>query len=96
MCSTHYVRLQVLILIQGATATFFALPFYPVRLVPEMRGKPLYLRLKAIDWIGIVLALGMTTALVLPLQWGGYVLRWNDHKIIALFIVVSILRCIEV
>jgi hypothetical protein len=81
--------LQALILIQGATATFFALPFYPVRLAPELRGKPLYLRLKAIDWIGIVLALGMITTLALPLQWGGYVLFWNSGKIIALFIVVS-------
>lgn len=88
--------MRALILIQGATATFFALPFYPVRLAPELRGKPLYLRLKAIDWIGIVLALGMMTTLVLPLQWGGYVLYWNSRKTIALFIVVSILHCIAV
>jgi hypothetical protein len=79
---------------QGATAMFFALPFYPVRLAPELRGKPLYLRLKAIDWVGIVLALGMITTLVLPLQWGGYVLYWDNRIIIALFILVSILHCI--
>lgn len=50
------------------------------------------MRLGAIDWIGIILALGTTTALVLPLQWGGYILHWYNAKIIALFILVSSFR----
>lgn len=75
----------------GSVAVFLALPFYPVRLPPTLRGKPRYMRLGAIDWIGIILALGTTTALVLPLQWGGYILHWYNAKIIALFILCGVL-----
>lgn len=70
---------------------FFALPFYPVRLPSTLKDKPRYHRLKAIDWVGNLLALGMTVTLVLPMQWGGYIMPWDDPRIIILFVVVRIL-----
>ena len=44
----------------------------------------------SIDWVGNVLALGMTTSLILALQWGGSVFAWDDRIIITLFILVSL------
>jgi hypothetical protein len=40
------------------------------------------------DWLGGLLSLGMITALLLPLQWGGNTREWNDKVVIALFAVV--------
>lgn len=79
----------------GATAVYFALPSYPVRLPLSLRleGTPQQSnwqswlsRLRAVDWIGNVLTLGMTTCLTLALQWGGDVFRWNSPTMLALLI----------
>ncbi|KAJ1308610.1 hypothetical protein OPQ81_004308 [Rhizoctonia solani] len=45
----------------------------------------------SLDWFGSVLALGMVTALLLPLQWGGNERPWNDKVVIALFCVFGVL-----
>jgi hypothetical protein len=44
-----------------------------------------------LDWLGITLALAMTTALLLPLQWGGTTKAWTDPSVYALFPVFGVL-----
>ncbi|KAG8796973.1 hypothetical protein FRC16_009339 [Serendipita sp. 398] len=45
----------------------------------------------SMDWIGTVLALGMTVSLLLPLTWGGVTRPWNDRVVIALFVLAGVL-----
>ncbi|KDQ15404.1 hypothetical protein BOTBODRAFT_131210 [Botryobasidium botryosum FD-172 SS1] len=45
----------------------------------------------AIDWVGAILTLGMVTALLLPLTWGGNEKPWNDPTVIALFCVFGVI-----
>lgn len=57
----------------------------------EYEGKTALQKWLGLDWIGSVLALGMVTALLLPLQWGGNQRPWNDKVVIALFCVFGVL-----
>lgn len=75
----------------GGIAVYFALPVYQVHLPPALKGKTLLGRWASIDWIGNILALGMTTALMLPLQWGGSEFAWNSTQVIALFVLSGVL-----
>ncbi|EIN09916.1 transporter [Punctularia strigosozonata HHB-11173 SS5] len=51
-------------------------------------GRSKWLRL---DWAGTILDIGMTTALLLPLQWGGATKPWTDPSVYALFPVFAVL-----
>ncbi|KAG8975463.1 hypothetical protein FRB90_009523, partial [Tulasnella sp. 427] len=54
-------------------------------------GAPTWRRLITnIDWVGSVLALGMVTSLLLPLQWGGVSKPWTDKSVIACFVVFAV------
>jgi hypothetical protein len=68
------------------------LVFLPSNPPPENKlydGKTMMEKWLLMDWIGSVLSVGMITALLLPLQWGGVSREWNDPVVIALFVVVS-------
>ncbi|QRW16005.1 major facilitator superfamily transporter [Rhizoctonia solani] len=54
-------------------------------------GKTTLQKWISLDWAGSILALGMVTALLLPLQWGGNERPWNDKVVIALFCVFGVL-----
>ncbi|CAE6512389.1 unnamed protein product [Rhizoctonia solani] len=54
-------------------------------------GKTTLQKWLSLDWFGSLLALGMVTALLLPLQWGGNERPWNDKVVIALFCVFGVL-----
>jgi hypothetical protein len=45
----------------------------------------------SLDWIGTVLSVAMTTALLLPLQWGGTTKPWSSPQVYALFPVFAVL-----
>jgi hypothetical protein len=44
-----------------------------------------------LDWIGVILCVGMTTCLLLPLQQGGNTKPWSDPSVYALFPVFFVL-----
>lgn len=46
---------------------------------------------KQVDFVGSFLCLGMVTALLLPLQWGGNTKAWNDKVVLTLFCVFGVL-----
>ncbi|OLL26095.1 putative HC-toxin efflux carrier TOXA [Neolecta irregularis DAH-3] len=48
-------------------------------------------KLRELDYIGAVLALGMITSLVLPLQWGGNLYPWNSKQVIISLCFVAVL-----
>ena len=45
----------------------------------------------ALDWISVILVMGITVTLLLPLFWGGNRYAWNNAVVIALFVVVGTL-----
>lgn len=45
----------------------------------------------ALDYGGLVLVLGLTTTLLLALQWGGNTKPWSDGSVIACFVVFGVL-----
>ncbi|CAE6445460.1 unnamed protein product [Rhizoctonia solani] len=57
----------------------------------QYEGKTTLQKWISLDWAGSILALGMVTALLLPLQWGGNERPWNDKVVIALFCVFGVL-----
>ncbi|QRV80183.1 major facilitator superfamily transporter [Ceratobasidium sp. AG-Ba] len=69
----------------------FLIPKRPAMGGPEYDNKTSLQKWLGLDWAGSVLALGMVTALLLPLQWGGNEKPWNDKVVIALFCVFGVL-----
>ncbi|KAG9086758.1 hypothetical protein FRC06_002884 [Ceratobasidium sp. 370] len=69
----------------------FLTPKRPAMGGPEYDGKTTWQKWLSLDWAGSILALGMVTALLLPLQWGGNEKPWNDKVVIALFCVFGVL-----
>ncbi|QRV94670.1 major facilitator superfamily transporter [Ceratobasidium sp. AG-Ba] len=69
----------------------FLIPKRPAMGGPEYDNKTSLQKWLGLDWAGSVLALGMVTALLLPLQWGGNEKPWNDKVVIALFCVFGAL-----
>ncbi|KAG8923237.1 hypothetical protein FRC02_011279 [Tulasnella sp. 418] len=53
-------------------------------------SRPTWRRLLGIDWVGTTIAVGMVTALLLPLQWGGVTKPWSDKAVIACFVVFGV------
>ncbi|KAG8851908.1 hypothetical protein FRB91_007201 [Serendipita sp. 411] len=72
-------------------AVFIFLPFHPPLSNVHHQGKTLLQKWMSMDWIGTVLALGMTVSLLLPLTWGGVTRPWNDRVVIALFVLAGVL-----
>jgi hypothetical protein len=72
------------------------LPVHPPLSSEGNEGKTLLQKWINLDWVGTVLALGMTVSLLLPLTWGGVTREWNDRVVIALFVLVSLLRIFSV
>jgi hypothetical protein len=54
--------------------------------IPRPKGSLLQ-KLKRIDYVGTVVVVGSTIALLLPLNWGGSEYPWNSPIIIVLLIV---------
>ncbi|KAI9708713.1 MAG: hypothetical protein M1820_003668 [Bogoriella megaspora] len=66
-------------------------------LVPSIDPQPgvsLKARLKNVDWLGMILLAGSTTALIMGICFGGVVYPWNSARIIALFVVAFVLTVI--
>ncbi|KAG8797492.1 hypothetical protein FRC17_007729, partial [Serendipita sp. 399] len=72
-------------------AVFAFLPFHPPLPSALHQNKTLFQKWASMDWIGTVLALGMTVSLLLPLTWGGVARPWNDRVVIALFVLAGVL-----
>ena len=47
----------------------------------ESTKKPLKEKLNSLDPLGTILLIGMTTSLILALQWGGITLPWSNSKV---------------
>ncbi|EJD43051.1 transporter [Auricularia subglabra TFB-10046 SS5] len=73
-----------------ATVVFFLEDRKP-RLKPGMEKLTSLEKWKKVDILGSILCLGMVTALLLPLQWGGNTKEWDDKVVIALFCVFGVL-----
>ncbi|QRV80260.1 major facilitator superfamily transporter [Ceratobasidium sp. AG-Ba] len=69
----------------------FLIPKRPAMGGTEYDNKTSLQKWLGLDWAGSILALGMVTALLLPLQWGGNEKPWNDKVVIALFCVFGVL-----
>lgn len=63
---------------------FLILPF------DALRGMSVLHRLKRIDWIGFILHVGWTTALVVGLQSGGNEFAWDSKQVIGAFVTFAI------
>ncbi|KAG8850141.1 hypothetical protein FRB96_000516 [Tulasnella sp. 330] len=50
---------------------------------PANPSVPEWKRIMQIDWIGCLLSIGIITALLLPLQWGGVTKSWSDNMGVA-------------
>lgn len=74
---------------QSLVTVLAFLPVHPALSSKGHEGKTLLQKWIGLDWIGTVLSLGMTVALLLPLTWGGVTKNWNDRVVIALFVLVS-------
>ncbi|KAG9104701.1 hypothetical protein FRC07_009755 [Ceratobasidium sp. 392] len=74
----------------------FLIPRRPAMGGADYEGKTTLQKWLSLDWAGSVLALGMVTSLLLPLQWGGNEKPWNDKVVIALFCVFGVLLIIFV
>ncbi|KAG8794817.1 hypothetical protein FRC17_008229, partial [Serendipita sp. 399] len=72
-------------------AVFAFLPFHPPLPSALHQNKTLFQKWVSMDWIGTILALGMTVSLLLPLTWGGVTRPWNDRVVIALFVLAGVL-----
>lgn len=72
-------------------AVVFFIPSKPPPPSPLYEGKTTFQKWLALDWVGAFLSVGMITALLLPLQWGGVTKPWNDRVVIALFVVFAVL-----
>jgi len=83
-----YINLPI-----GAISILFTLIFLKHQPVPENQFSQLrgFSRVLALDWIGTILALGFSTTLLLPLQWGGSTKKWTDPVVYALFPVFAVL-----
>lgn len=66
------------------------MPVHPPLPNKNIAGLSTFHRWLALDWVGAVLSLTVTTCFILPLQWGGISRSWNDKALIALFSAVSI------
>ena len=67
-------------------------PVY-IFLVPPIDPQPgssMLDRLKNIDWLGIILLGGATTALIMGICFGGVVYPWGSARVIALFVVAVV------
>lgn len=69
----------------------FLTPKRPAMGGAQYDGKTTFQKWLSLDWVGSVLALGMVTSLLLPLQWGGNERAWSDKTVIALFCVFGVL-----
>ena len=54
--------------------------------IPRPKGSLLQ-KLKRIDYLGTIVVVGSTIAILLPLNWGGNRYEWNSPVIIVLLIV---------
>ncbi|TFY51860.1 hypothetical protein EVJ58_g10340 [Rhodofomes roseus] len=73
----------------AVVAIFLCMPSRPA---PQGADKPFFTRLRTgIDWLGCVLTVGLTTCLLLAMQWGGVTYPWDSATIIALFVVFAVL-----
>jgi hypothetical protein len=43
------------------------------------------------DWIGVILALGWSTAFILGLEWGGVTKPWDSGAVIACLVLAFVL-----
>ncbi|KII84128.1 hypothetical protein PLICRDRAFT_179806 [Plicaturopsis crispa FD-325 SS-3] len=75
----------------AAGAIFIWLPYRKGTALEEGTGNHLQRLARALDWIGTILCLGLTTTLLLALQWGGTTSPWSSPTIIVLFAVFGVL-----
>ncbi|KAE8362636.1 MFS general substrate transporter [Aspergillus caelatus] len=69
-----------------APAYFFLLPSRDLR--PGMKFSD---RMKAVDWIGNTLVIGMYVSILMAISFGGTTFAWNSAQEIALFVVAGVL-----
>ncbi|PGG98770.1 hypothetical protein GX51_06629 [Blastomyces parvus] len=59
--------------------------------LPRQHGMTFTQKLKNLDWLGIILSIGMYVSFVLTFTFAGALWAWNDARIIALFVVFGII-----
>lgn len=59
--------------------------------LPQKSGETLWDKVKGLDWLGIILSIGMYTSFVVAFAFGGVIWPWSDPRFIALIIVFAIL-----
>lgn len=67
------------------------LPSHPPLHSEHNEGKSIWQKWLSLDWIGTVIALGMTVCLLLALTWGGITKPWDSATVIALFVTSGVL-----
>lgn len=67
----------------------FVLPSLPRRL-----DSPFLVKLRSLDWLGVVLTAGVSVTFTVAFTFGGSIWAWNDGRIIALIVVFGILTII--
>jgi len=95
VCFAYYllspVELTIYLRFGGlaAAVVVFFLPYRQPRARPGTLSRSTLQKWTEIDWIGSLLCLGLVTALLLPLQWGGQTKPWDDPAVIACFCVLG-------
>ncbi|KAE8141611.1 MFS general substrate transporter [Aspergillus pseudotamarii] len=69
-----------------APAYFFLLPSRDLQ-----PGMKFWDRMKAVDWIGNTLVIGMYVSILMAISFGGTTFAWNSAREIALFVVAGVL-----
>jgi hypothetical protein len=59
--------------------------------IPQQPDTPVLSKLKRLDWLGILLSMGMYVSLVLALAFGGAIWAWSDPRFIALIVLFVVL-----
>ncbi|KAF2122882.1 major facilitator superfamily domain-containing protein [Lophiotrema nucula] len=62
-----------------AGVAFLLLPWL-LRLEKPMQGKSGMEKLRSVDWVGVVLLTGSTTAILIPVTWGGLQYPWTNYR----------------
>ncbi|KAK0651142.1 major facilitator superfamily domain-containing protein [Cercophora newfieldiana] len=75
----------------GAVTVIAIAAFFKPPSRPAVDNLPFLTKVKAIDWLGIVLLIPCIVCLLLALEWGGSTYPWSNGRIIALFVLFGIL-----
>lgn len=72
----------------GIFAILLVMKFYQI---PFERTESLKIKLRRVDYFGVLITIGAVLCLLLPLNWGGTAYAWDSAVIISLFCVMAVL-----